>query len=176
VEFFSGRPGVVKGEVVDRRQSLVVLASALTILVLTGCGVTGNNIPMASDQATTIAETRGGTVSLTDPSWKHKPIPSDEQLRAQASQVPKERRMYWGWDPAKQAPVGWVIVGHEPDVFPVFSNDTNDVLGIGVSQLGLISRDQLIDPNVDLEQLARAKWGADYKKLVENENPPSTDG
>jgi hypothetical protein len=145
-----------------------VLVGMAILGVSHGCGsadgdTAGPNEP--ADRLSTAVAADNRPTSLTNPNWKHVHIPPDEELRAQAQAVPQHQRMFWGWDESRQAPMGWVIIGHDPDVFPVFSHD-GGALGVGVAGIGLITRQQLTDPNVDLEQLARTKWGPLYDKML----------
>jgi hypothetical protein len=109
---------------------------------------------------------------LTDPAWKGRVLPPDEVLRDQARRLPAARRQLWGWDAQRQAPLGWVLPGHDPDVFPVFVGD-GDVAGIAVGGVGLVPRADFEDPSVDLEDLARRRWGPEYDRLAAGPPTPS---
>ena len=151
------------------RPTFSMVLGALLSSASAGCGGEATE-PTAETVSFSRAEVAVSSSSpaparLTDPNWKQIKLPSDAELIATAEATPSDQRHFWGWNESKQEPMGWVIVGHDPDVFPVFSHG-GEVLGIGVAGIGLISRQQLSDPQVDLEQLARDKWGPKYQQML----------
>lgn len=109
---------------------------------------------------------------LTPPRDSVPSLPTTEELEATARALPESDRMLAGdgsrWTPKSRSAFGGVR--------PMFSVTDDSLVGIYISGLGTVSRDQYEDPLVDLEELAREKWGEDeYNRRLELERSKSSE-
>lgn len=120
------------------------------------------------------ADTVAPTTELTSPPWTLVPprdtlrsFPSNDELTASAASIPQDMRMIAGVD------VGWVDMREAAwGSYPVYSLDDDSVVGIAVAGIGVIPRDTYDTPSIDLEAVAREKWGDDYDWHVQVANDP----
>jgi hypothetical protein len=161
-------PEIDTTRAVGRPRPVAVLAGlavgAVVVLGWLAAGP-GRDDPAPGPAAGPPHATAGRPARLTDPEFKRRVIPPDAELRDLARRLPAGQRQLWGWDPQRRKPLGWVMPRHDPDVFPVFTGQ-GDVAGIAVAGIGLVARAEFEDPAVDLEDVARRRWGASYDRMV----------
>lgn len=147
-----------------RPASIALAASfALTFgaLGLSACATGGSELaaddiqPAADLPVTTLVQTATAPAGIVPDRAELPDFPSDAELEDAAAQVPEHaKRSVWPGDT-------WKARSLYPttNAVPVFSFETNQLVGIYVAGLGTIDRSIYDAPDVDFEAIARDKFG-----------------